>query len=118
MPRHTAKLAAVQIANTDTESGWIRADEFHGSATQVIAYGPAVLEAHTYTIEVTDNPDATSPVVRTLQTEAGVDRALPGQGDAFPISELLGTVAFRIKSDGAITDEDEAVWGFSAQEEY
>ena len=81
---------------------------------------PATVESHTYTIEVTDDPDATSPVVRTLQTDIAspANVAPPGSGLAKPMQELIGVKAFRIKSNGGITDEDEARWHFVISEDY
>ena len=120
MARHTMKLARIPIPvhASETFSAWLKAEVFHGSATQIVIYGPAILESHTYTIQVTEDPDATTPVVHTLKTALGTTNVvLPGAGEAFPINELIGTVAFRLKSNAIITDVDKATWKFSAQEE-
>ena len=105
------------IAATDTESAWSR---MCGSATHVTVMAPATVESHTYSIEVTDDPDATSPVARTLQTDIAspADVALPGSGDAKPMQELIGCLAFRIKSDGAVSTAAQAIWHFSILEDY
>ena len=117
MSRLTSVLSRVSIAATDTFSAWIKEAEFHGSAVVILVYGPAVLEAHTYTVQVTEDPDATTPVLHTLQTAAGVDVALPVALKAKPMPELVGSVAFRIFSDGAITVAAQATWKFSVSEE-
>ena len=105
------------IAATATESAWSR---MCASAIHVIAMAPATVESHTYTIEVTDDPDASSVVVRTLQTDIAspANVAPPGTGKAKPMQELIGVVAFRIKSDGSITLAAQALWHFSILEDY
>jgi len=107
----------VKIPTGDTESSW---QKCCANATHVMVLGPAVLESRTYTVEVTHNPDATSPVVRTLQTDIAspANVALPVAVKAKPMQELIGVGAFRLKSDGAITDEDEATWHFDVLEDY
>ncbi|KKK97164.1 hypothetical protein LCGC14_2655510 [marine sediment metagenome] len=107
----------VKIPTGDTESSWQRCC---ANATHVMVMGPATLEARTYTIEVTDNPDASSVVVRTLQTDivTPANVALPVADVSKPMRELIGCLAFRLKSNGAITDEDEATWHFDALEDY
>ena len=110
-------IAKASIAAVATDSGW---KKFCANAVHVLVMAPATVESHTYTIEVTDDPDASSVVVRTLQTDIATpaDVAPPGSGKAKPMQELIGVVAFRIKSNGAITDEDEARWHFSILEDY
>ena len=105
------------IAALGTESAWSRICE---SAIHVIAMAPATVESHTYTIEVTDDPDASSVVVRTLQTDitSPANVAPPGSGKAKPMQELIGVVAFRIKSNGSITTAAQAIWHFSILEDY
>ena len=105
------------IAATATDSGWRK---FCANATHVMVMGPATLESHTYTVEVTHNPDATSPVVRTLQTDIAspANVALPVADVAKPMQELIGVGAFRIKSDGAVTTEAQATWHFDVLEDY
>ena len=107
----------VKIPTGDTESSW---QKFCASATHVMVLGPATLESRTYTVEVTDNPDASSPVARTLQTDIAspANVALPVNDVAKPMQELIGCLAFRLKSNGAITDEDEATWHFDVLEDY
>ena len=105
------------IAATDTESAW---SKLCASATHVTVMAPATVESHTYTIEVTDDPDVTSPVVRTLQTDIATPANVtpPGSGLAKPMQELIGCVAFRINSDGSISSEAQATWHFSILEDY
>ena len=118
MARHVSKVFEVFIAAAATESAWVEADTVYGDADRLVCMAPATEEAHAYTIEVTDDSSGT-PVVRTLQkndlTAAGADIAVPAAGKAFEMNEILGCVAFRIKSDGAITTQAQATFTFTKQ---
>ncbi len=66
-----------------------------------------------YSLNITKKTEKIKAIITTIKHRV----VLPGAGEAFPINELIGTVAFRLKSNAIITDVDKATWKFSAQEE-
>ena len=92
------------IANGGTASNVIKAKGVYSGAARLLFMAAAVLAADAaYTIEVTDDPDATSVVWRTLHDDTDTAIAPPAAGFAKAINDCIGSGAIRIKSAGAVT---------------
>lgn len=89
------KLTLAIGIGTDVSSV-IKRSQYHDSASIGIL-APAVLDAHTFIIQVTDDPDATSVVWRTLKDRDGNTAFVPSQGEACWYPDLVGFGGFRIK---------------------
>lgn len=99
-------LPDLVIPAAGTVSNILNGPGCYDDALAVVLYGPATLEAHTYTIEVSANPLAVAGSVwTTLQVgETPADLAPPAAGKARVYYELASAMSFRIKSNGALTD--------------
>jgi len=99
-----AKIGALTILNTGTTSNVFKAREVYEDAEEIQLDAPAALDALTFTIEVTNDPDAAAPVFTTLQDgspPADVNPPAAGKSRSYA-SGLLGAGGFRIKASGAV----------------
>lgn len=99
----TARLFPITIPNTGTDSNVLKAREAYEDALFIVLYAPAALDATTFTIQVTADPEAAAPVWVTLQqgtTPADANPPLAGKARAY--GELPGCMGFRIHSSGAV----------------
>jgi hypothetical protein len=97
-----AKMPDIIIPALGTDSPWYGpADDLFSDALAISLLAPAVLDALTYTIEVTDDFD--TPLARTLQGGIPVaDVNPPAVTKARVYIDLLNFAAFRIHASGAI----------------
>lgn len=86
----------VTIPNGTAVSNVIKAREVYSDAVGIMLYGPASLEADTFKIEVSPDPDAGTPVWNDLQDDSATNVAPPGadKARAYYILALAG--GFRI----------------------
>lgn len=97
---------SLTIANGGTTSNVLKAREVYQDADTITLYAPAALDAATFTIEGTDDPDAAVPVWTTLY-DGGSDVTAPpaGKHSVYPCPTFQG---FRIKSSIAVAAD--RVW--------
>ena len=91
---------SLTIANGGTTSNVLKSREVYQDADTITLYAPAALDAVTFTIEGTDDPDAVSPVWTTLYD--GASDVVPppaGKHSVYPCPTFQG---FRIKASVAV----------------
>lgn len=99
-----AGVEPISIEASGTVSRWVSREEI-GDADVITLYGPATLDAFTFTIETTsDNVlDPTiTPVVTTHQDDTPADIAPPLANKSRTYFDLPSVGAFRIKSSSAV----------------
>jgi|SRR6266496_1259191 len=99
-----AKCPALTIPNTGTTSNVWKAREVYDDAEEICLHAPAALDALTFTIEVTDDPDVQTPVWRTLQDgspPADVAPSAAGKSRAYSTG-LISAGGVRLKASGAV----------------
>lgn len=110
----SVKVADLTILNTASVSNVLKAREAYEDAEELMLYAPAALGAATYTIEVTDDPDAAAPVFRTYQQgDTPTDVAPPVAGKARTYVGLASAMGIRLKS--SIAEVADRVWKVSKQ---
>ncbi len=104
-----AKMPDIFIAIGQTDSAaYGPADDLYSDALAIGLLAPLVLEAHVYTIEVTDDFD--TPIWRTLEGGSPIaDVTPPGSSKSRVYIDLLTFAAFRIHSDGVMVAQQN--WG-------
>lgn len=77
----------------------------YDDALAIVLYGPASLEAHTYTIQVSPLPKAVAGSTWTTHQigETPADVAPPASAKSRTYYELASAMSFRIKSDANVT---------------
>ncbi len=97
------KCQPITIPNAGTVSPVVRAREVYGDADEITLLAPAALDAFTFSIDVTDDPDAAAPVYRTAQRkDTATDEAPPlaTKADRYSVTSL--GAGFRLKSSAAV----------------
>ena len=95
MARFNVPCADITIANGTAASAWVKARETYDDADFIALFGPSALDAHTFVIELTDDPDAAAPntyVWNNSSSDIGPPAA--GKATQFPTPVARG---FRIK---------------------
>jgi hypothetical protein len=97
------RCGSITIANGQTNSNVIRADEVYQDAELLTLYAPAALDSTMFTIQITDDPDADTVVWNTL-FDGVLNVTAPGAGLAstYPANNW---VAFRIVAGSAVAAE-------------
>lgn len=109
-----ADLPDITIPNAGTVSPVVKAREQYSDAESIMLHSPSTLDAATFTIEVTDDPEVAAPVYETLEDDAGTDVTLPAVSRARRYSqELTGSKGFRLKSSVAVAAD--RIWKASKQ---
>jgi hypothetical protein len=99
----TARLFPITILNGAINSNVLKAREAYEDALFIVLYAPAVLDAFTFTIEVTADPEVAAPVFVTLQQgTTPADAAPPLAVKARAYGEIPGAMGFRIHSSAAV----------------
>jgi len=99
-----ARLKPLTVPNgTNVSNVWL-AREVYDDAEEVMLYGPAALDALTFTIEVSFNPEAAAPTWVTLQDGSpAADVTAPAATKARSYaSGLISAVGVRIKASGNV----------------
>lgn len=105
----TARLFPITILNGAANSNVLKAREVYEDALFIILYAPAALDAFTFTIEVTADPEAAAPVFVTLQQgTTPADAAPPLAGKARAYGEIPAAMGFRIHSSSNVAAD--RVW--------
>ena len=105
------------IANSGTISNTVPVEGTFSGASRLKILAATVLATDgTYTIEITDDIGATSPVWRTLTGEDDSDVIAPAAGKCKDINEAIASSGIRIKSSGAVTGAK--VWTLFWQNAY
>jgi hypothetical protein len=108
-----ARLPSLTILNGQSNSNILRAKEID-DASIIILYAPAALDAFTFTIEVSDDPDAISPVWNTLQLgDTPADATAPPATKARAYYEIVGAGGFRVHSSSAVAAD--RIWRVTKQ---
>ena len=102
MANQVVRCPSLTIANGAASSNVIKASEVYADADAIALFAPAVLDAHTFVIEVTADVSA-SPVVWNVLSDAVSDVGPPAAGkcviypapaiEAFRITDQSGNVA-------------------------
>ena len=102
------------IPNGQANSNVLKAREAHEDAEELMLYAPAVLDALTFTIEVTDDPDAVTPVWRTFQSgETPADVSPPAATKARSYENLTSAAGIRIHASGNVAAD--RIWEVTKQ---
>jgi len=103
MSLSTSRVFPLTILSGQVNSNVLKANEAYEDALFLVLYAPAALDAFTFTIEVTHNPDAAAPVFVTLQQgTTPADAVAPAAAKARAYGELPGCAGFRIHSSAAV----------------
>lgn len=103
MSLSNVKCVDVTIPNGAANSNVVKAREQYDDAAVLTLYAPAVLDAFTFTLEVTEAPDDAAPVFRTLQVgDPAADAVPPPVGKARAYFELSAAMGFRIHSSSNV----------------
>ena len=94
------KCADVTISNGGTTSNVVKAREVFQDADTITLFAPAVLDAVTFTIEGTDDPDAAAPTWTTLYD--GANDVLPPPAGKHSVYACPTFQGFRIKASGPV----------------
>src|ERR1700746_1466092 len=99
-----ARLFPLTIPNGAAVSNFWRARDVYEDAEEIVLHAPTVLDALTFTIQVTDNIDAAVVVWRTLQSgSAPADVNAPAATKSLAFSSgVLSSDAIRIASSGNV----------------
>lgn len=109
-----ADLPDITIPNAGTVSPVVKAREQYSDAESIMLYSPAALDALTFTIEVTEDPEVVAPVYETLEDDSGTDVTLPAASKARRYSEeLASSKGFRLKASAAVGSDH--IWKASKQ---
>jgi hypothetical protein len=96
----------VVIASGQTRSNVVRADYVYNDAEMITLYAPTALDVTTFSLQVTDNPDA-NPIVWNTLNDGVVDIVAPAANRActYPANNWA---AFSILAGSAVAAE--RVW--------
>lgn len=104
MSSDSMRISDLVILDTEGVSNWIKRIEYR-DAIGFIIYSDGV-DAGTYTFEISPDPDATTPVVCTLQSGSPAADVTPPASDNGIVSfELPLAGAFRIRASVAVTGD-------------
>lgn len=110
----TVRCMPLTIPNGSANSNVLKAREQYADAEELMLYAPAALDVLTFTIEVTDDPDAAAPVFRTLQSGSPLaDVPPPAAGKAISFAGLSSAMGIRIHASGNVAAD--RVWAVSKQ---
>ena len=107
------RLPDIKILNGQQNSNVLSYKDWQ-DAIAIGLYAPLVItDAHTFLIQVTDDPDAAAPVWRTLQIgDPATDAVPPAAGKARMYFEIPLSGAFRLRDNTAVTTAD-TTWAAS-----
>ncbi len=110
MAKATARIKDITIPSGTAVSQWLKAREVSGDGDVIMLYGENNTDGViTYTLEVTPDADAASPLVNTYtipddsDSAAVADAVPPAQGKARAYKGLGSAGAFRIKASANVT---------------
>ncbi|SRR6266576_6267207 len=111
----TVRVADLKIPNAGTISNVFLSRECYDDAEELELHAPAALDALTFTIEVSDAPEAAAPVWRTLQDgspPADVSPPLAGKSRSYTTG-LLSAVGLRLKASAPVAAD--RIWAVTKQ---
>ena len=116
MSSYAQPITDLTISSGSANSNVLKAREEYGDAIGIMLYAPAAItDAHTFVIQVTDDPEATVPVWRDLQEDiAGTptDIPPPGAATARTYFVLPPAMGFRIHDESGNVTAD-TTWAAS-----